>query len=780
MEFKHKLLLIDGHALFHRAFHALPAMSGPQGFPTGAIFGFLSMLFKAFNDIKPTHALVTFDVPGPTFRDKLAADYKATRKAPPDDLTIQLPKLKEILTALDIPIYEKEGYEADDLLGIIAHKTPKDVLNIIVTGDLDLLQLINGRTEVYRFKIGFSDIQIFDENKMLEVYGLRPSQWVDYKAIRGDVSDNIPGVPGIGEKGALELIKKFGSLDGVYKAAEAKDKNIKPGTLKKLEEGREKAYLSKKLAHIDQIGELSLSAKGGSASGGNFDFEKTKIGDYDQNKVVGLLKELEIKALINRLPKVSEKFAAKAEPKPKVKARPNELIKTSEQAQLAAYLINPGLRIYEERDWDGLAEELKAKNLAKIFTEIEVLLREVLDDMQKRGIKLDIGYLAKLSKEADKKITELTRKIHKLAGEEFNISSPIQLREVLFDKLKISFEGLRKTGKTKALSTAAEQLEKLRGLHPIVELIFEYRELTKLKSTYLDALPKLVAKDGRLHTQYSQTVAATGRISSSEPNLQNIPIRTELGNQIRKAFVADSGFVLASLDYSQIELRIAASLSNDPEMIKIFQNGIDFHTATASKIFNVKPEEVTPSQRRDAKTINFSVLYGVSGFGLSERSEMSRAEALEFIKKYFNVFSKLKEYIDKSIEQAHKEGFAVNPLGRIRYFPEINSSNFAIRSAAERAAVNMPIQSLAADILKMAMIEIETRNKEQETNCRMLLTVHDELVFEIKPDKVDQFVPEIKKIMESVYKLKVPIVVEAKIGPNWMEMERYDANNYDY
>ncbi|MBI4049213.1 MAG: DNA polymerase I [Candidatus Doudnabacteria bacterium] len=754
MDFKQKLLLIDGHALFHRAFHALPAMSNSQGFPTGAIFGFFSMFFKALADIKPTHASVVFDVPGATFRDQLAADYKATRKAAPDELTMQLPKVKEILGALNVPVYEKVGFEADDLLGIIAHKTPKDVLNIIVTGDLDLLQLIDKHTQVYRFKIGFSDIQIFDEAKMVEVYGLKPSQWVDYKAIRGDTSDNIPGVPGIGEKGALELIKQFGSLDGVYKAVEVGDKRIKPGTLRKLVEGKDRAYLSYKLAHIDQKNHFE------------FGFKNSKVGDYGKEKVIKLLNELGIKALTSRLPGPVSKMPFDIKKDSPLEQKPEALI--------AAYLLNPGQRSYEAEDLDKLLPQLKEKSLFKIYQEIELPLMQVLANMQKRGIKLDVDYLSMLSKQADGEIQKLTKQIHKLAGGEFNISSPIQLREVLFDKLQIPTQGLRKTGKTKALSTAATVLEKMRGQHPIVDLIFEYRELTKLKSTYLDALPKLVSpKDGRLHTTYSQTIAATGRLSSSEPNLQNIPIKTELGNQIRKAFVADKGFVLASLDYSQIELRIAASESEDREMIKIFQSGTDFHTATAARIFDVKESDVTRQQRRDAKTINFSVLYGVSAFGLSERSEMDRASAGEFIKRYFQAFPKLKKYIDETIANAHQDGFVKNALGRIRYFPDINTPNFSLRTAAERAAFNMPIQSLAADILKMAMIRIEKELPE----ARMLLTVHDELVFEITPEKVDELVPKLKQIMESVHTLKVPVAVEAKIGPNWMEMERYDAND---
>ncbi|HEX9503476.1 MAG TPA: DNA polymerase I [Patescibacteria group bacterium] len=754
-EFKRKLLLIDGHALFHRAFHALPAMSNKDGFPTGAIFGFFSMFFKALVDIKPTHALVTFDVKGPTFRDKMAADYKATRKATPNELLIQLPKIKEILQALDIPIYQKEGFEADDLLGIIAHKTPKDVLNIIVTGDLDLLQLIDNRTHIYRFKTGFSDIQIFDIDKMIEIYGLHPSQWVDLKAIKGDTSDNIPGVPGIGEKGALELIKTFGSLDGVYEAVEKQSSKIKLGTLKKLIEGKAKAYLSYKLSHINQKNEL------------DFDFETCVMAEYDQTKVIELFHALGIRALDDRLP------GGKKVPtisKPTIIGKPNSIIKTGEEALVAAYLVNPGQRSYEVGDWAELAAELKEKDVLKIFQEIEVPLIGVLKKMQERGIKLDLEWLADLSKKLDKRIKQLIKEIHKQAGMEFNISSPKQLSEVLFEKLKIPTDNLKKNKKSGGISTAAGELEKMRGLHPVIDLIFEYREFTKLKSTYVDALPELVAKDGRVHTTYSQTISASGRLSSLNPNLQNIPIRTELGNEVRKAFVANKGKVLLSLDYSQIELRIAASLSEDPEMIKVFTSDTDFHKATAARIFNIPEEKVTPNQRRDAKTINFSVLYGVSAFGLSSRSNMSRMEAAEHIKNYYEAFAKLKKYIDGLIKQVHEQKFVRNPLGRVRYFPEIDAPNFAIRGAAERAAVNMPIQSLAADIIKLAMIEIDKKYPD----LRMLLTVHDELVFEVDKKDAAEYAKKIKAIMESVYKLKVPLEVDAKVGDNWSEMEKIE------
>lgn len=908
MEFKQKLLLIDGHALLHRAFHALPDFRNKAGFPTGAIFGFFSILFKAIAEIKPTHILATFDLKGPTFRHGLAADYKAHRKPMEDDLAIQLPKVQEILQVLEIPIYQKEGFEADDLLGIICHLTPKDMLNVIVTGDLDMLQLVNDKTVVYRLKTGISEVVVFDEKKVKEIYGLTPSQWLDYKALKGDASDNISGVPGIGEKTAKDLISGFKSIKKLYKAVEKEDERIKPAILKKLVVGKHYAFLSYDLAKIDPRYKIE------------FDLPQTRISDYDEQKVVKLFQELEIRSLIPRLPKLAKKAEKVREEKAQeshyelidTQEKLNKLIKVLEKqtgfainvettlalpleaelvgasfaikenqafyipiyqkpelkaleklkevledpgiekyghdlktdalvlkkygtnlnplsfdTMIAAYLVNPGLRSYDLESlgfsqfgmrkqiipgFEGksrdkihfekigtdvacisscedtdvslrlkpiLEKELQEKKLTKIFDQIEMRLIPVLMGMEEQGILIDTDFLYKLSIKAEATIKKLEEKTHDLAGEEFNISSPIQLREVLFEKLRIPTDILKKRGKTGGLSTAATELEKLRGLHPIIDLIFEYRELIKLKSTYLDALPQLVSKiDKRIHTSYNQTIAATGRLSSSDPNLQNIPIRTELGNQVRKAFIAEEGFVLASLDYSQIELRIAASLSQDAEMIKTFSVKGDFHTATAAKLFDVKETEVTPRQRRDAKTINFSVLYGVSAFGLSERSEMTRAEASDYIKRYFKVFKKLQEYIDESIEQVHKEGFARNPLGRIRFFPEINSSNFSIRAAAERAAVNMPVQSLAADIMKMAMLKIYDflRNPELvsgSADCRMLLSVHDELVFEIKSGEEKNYIPKVKEVMESVYGLKVPLVVDAKVGQNWMEMEKY-------
>lgn len=905
MSTKNKILLVDGHALLYRAFHAIPGLTNKDGFPTGAIYGFFTIFLRGLTQIKPSHVLVTFDLGEPTFRHKLDGDYKANRKAAPDDLVIQLPKVKELLTAMNIPIHQKGGYEADDIIGIITRKTPPSTQNIILTGDMDLLQLINKNTVVYRLKTGITDFVVYDKEKMITDYGLTPDQWVDYKALKGDASDNIPGVAGIGEKTANDLIKRFGSLEKLYKAVDKDDPEIKASTLNKLKEGKHYAFLSYKLALIDCE----------NYKYDEFDLDKTQIADYDQTEVINLFQELGIKSLIPKLPKTDFVVEFEREEKPKtqssmgdelyqlvdnedtlkdlvsvlVKAkavaidaqvtsyRPTEadlvglaiavsdrqsfyipanfkagLVGVKEflenpkiekwgselkstatvlkkygvnlnpftfDTNIAAYLNNPGLRSYDieslafaefgvrkhviesakgknKADIDFVKTEvaeaylygcedavlayrlkpvlekgLKERKLEKIFKEIEMPLVPVLMRMEELGVVLDTKFLNGLSTSTGKKIKELEKAIHKMAGYDFNVSSPTQLRDALFIKLQIPTTELKKRGKAGGLSTAATELEKLRGLHPIIDLIFEYRELSKLKSTYLDALPELVSKhDRRLHTNYVQTIAATGRLSSTDPNLQNIPVRTEIGRSIRKGFMASPGFVLASVDYSQIELRIAASITGDPEMIKIFKSGKDFHMATAARIFNVMESSVSYDQRRDAKTINFSVLYGVSAFGLSERSDMGRAEAGDFIKRYYQVFAKLKTYIEDTIQKVHKDGFVRNALGRIRYFPEINASNFSIRAGAERASFNMPIQSLQADIIKMAMVQIE--KEVVSDDCRMLLQVHDELVFEIKEGKEKACVKKIKEIMESSYKLKVPIIAEAKVGKNWLEMEK--------
>lgn len=899
-------MLVDGHAVMHKGYHAIPFLSTSKGEPTNAVFGFTTILLNAIKDIQPDCIACAFDLPKPTFRHTEYAEYKAHRKPAPDDLTLQIPKVKEVIRAFNIPIYEQAGFEADDLIGTLAAKIVKenpDMEVIIVTGDLDTLQLVTDRVKIYTMKKGLTDSFVYGPNEVEERYGLKPDQMVDYRGLKGDPSDNIPGVRGIGEKTAAELIKKFKSLDGLYKAVESgKAADVRPKVLELLKDQKDQAYLSQKLSRI--ITDIPVEV----------DIVECRLKNYDAGKVISLFKELEFKSLINKLPKPDvapqngeeaakgprkkintdfnyhlitderglkdlikklekQKFAAfdtettsmnplEAElvgasfsfnegeayyvhlyeqPKMVLMLKPiledNRLLKYGHNLKydyqvlqneginlsplavdtmIASYLLNPGTR---QHDLDTLVfneyghqkisiESLIGKGkkqismaevppekvtpyacedadftlrLAKdllprivkdksdeLFSKIEMPLIPVLAQMERWGISLDTDFLMKLGKKVRADLKKLEEKIYKLAGEEFNINSPSQMAVVLFEKLKIESRDIKKTKTGK--STAATELAKMADAHPIIAEIQNYRELAKLSSTYIEALPKLLSEaDNRIHTSYNQTIAATGRLSSTDPNLQNIPIRTELGNEIRKAFVAESGFNLLSLDYSQIELRIVSSLAKDEAMLEIFKQGGDIHAGTAARIYDIPVEKVTPDQRRAAKTINFSVLYGVSAFGLSSRSEMTRVEAKEFIDKYFEAFPAISKFIKDTIEETRKKRYVTNPLGRRRYFPEIISSNFQVRSAAERAAVNMPIQSLAADIMKLAMIEIHKECLD-DADIRILLQVHDELVFEVKKGMEESYATKLQKIMESVYNLEAGVVVDAKVGKNWGEM----------
>ena len=904
-------VLIDGHAVMHKGYHAIPFLSTSKGEPTNAIFGFTSILLNAIKDIKPDCLAVTFDLPKPTFRHAEYEEYKAHRKPSPDDLTMQIPRVKQLVKTFNIPIYEQEGYEADDLIGTLALKITKenpDMEVVIVTGDLDILQLVTDNIKVYTMKRGLSEAIIYGLKEVKARYGLTPDQMVDYRGLKGDPSDNIPGVTGIGEKTASDLIQKFGSLDKLYEAVEAgKSEGIKPKTFELLKDQREQAYLSQRLSRI--ITDIPVEV----------DITECRLRNYDVGKVIELFKEFEFRSLINKIPKsdvvayesngneiikpeikpktggkfdynlitdeadlkkllkklesenltavdtettslnaleaklVGVSFSFKEgeayyvhvldEPKMVAALKPvlednrllkyghnlkydyqallNEGVKLSPLAfdsMVASYLLNPGSR---QHDLDNLTfnefghqkipiEDLIGKGKKQIsiaevsperistyacedadftlrlsralmprlvnekvdhlFSEIELPLIPVLAQMERWGIALDTKFLSILSKKMTAELQALEQKIYKLSGQEFNINSPSQMAVVLFEKLEIPRDDIKKT-KT-GISTAATELEKLRGQHPIIDEIMQYRELQKLLSTYIDALPELISNaDNRLHTSFNQTISPTTTLSSTEPNLQNIPIRTEQGMAIRKAFIAEDGYNLLSLDYSQIELRIAASLAKDDAMLEIFKAGGDIHTATASRIMNIPEDKVTSQQRRAAKTINFSVLYGVSAFGLSARSEMNRTEAKEFIDKYFEAFPGISKYIEDTIEETKKRRFVKNPLGRVRYFPEIISSNFAVRSGAERAAVNMPIQSLAADIMKMAMIKVHEQCLDDE-NIRMLLQVHDELVFEVKNGLEKEYAEKFKKIMEEVYNLEAKLKTDAKVGKNWGEMEK--------
>lgn len=909
---KNRYMLIDGNALVHRGYHAIPTLSTKTGEPTNAVYGFTMILLRAIKDLKPTHIACSFDLAGPTFRHEEYTEYKATRKKQAEDLYAQFPRVKEVVRALNIPIFEIKGFEADDVLGTLAdhictkHADDCDVM--IVTGDLDSLQLVSECTKIYTLRKGLTDTAVYDIKTIKERYGLTPSQMIDYKALRGDPSDNIKGVPGIGEKTAQSLIQEFGSVANLYKAIKENktgDK-IKPRILNILTEGEKDAELSYRLStivrnvpiHIEipqyhfgsnKLSEVltlfqelefrSLVEKLPKGYAGVTAVEEAKVEEKKQHQKIGkqdyqlISSAEELDKLVAKLEKTDEvvldtetdqlnpisanvigvslsfktgeayyvpvllfaehaKFKKLLESKKLLKVGHNikydwltlqnsdiELGGLSFDTMVASYLLNAGSRQHgldalafaelgyqmqpiedligkgqkqismrdvpvEKVSWyacedaditlrlkEIFEKQLKTEELLQIFEDIEMPLIPVLATMERAGIKLDSKLLEKLSEQVEKDLQKLEKAIYKHAGEEFNIGSPKQLQEILYTKLNLTSGKKTKTG----LSTAAGELEKLVGVHPIIEKILEYRELSKLQSTYLLALPELVNdKTGRVHTSYNQTVTATGRLSSTDPNLQNIPIRgSGLGAEIRKAFVAEQGYKLVSIDYSQMELRIIAHLSQDQNMMRVFQDDEDIHTNTASAVFGVPKKQVTEEMRRDAKTINFGILYGLSSFGLASRIvSVSQASAKEFIEKYFAEYPKVKDYIELVKAEVNEQAFIRNELGRIRRFPEVRSGQFFIRAAAERAAVNFPIQSLQADVLKIAMINIFKEIHDKPEEIKMLLQVHDELVFEIREDKVDYWVKKLKPLMEQAVKLSVPVTAEAKVGDSWGEMKK--------
>ncbi|MFA6028128.1 MAG: DNA polymerase I [Patescibacteria group bacterium] len=895
MKSAEKIIIVDGNALVHRAFHALPpTMKTKSGQMTNAVYGFVTILFKVLKELKPKYAVVTFDVAKKTFRHEQYKEYKATRKKQPDELYEQIPIVKEIVQAFNIPIFEKEGFEADDVIGTLTKKLDGNLEKFIVTGDMDTLQLVDEHTKVFTLKKGVKDTIVYDANGVKERFsGLTPAQMIDYKAIRGDASDNIPGVKGIGEKGAIELLKKYGTLENIYNNLE----KIKGAIHDKLKDHKEEAYLSKKLATI--VRDLPLSVT----------LADCVLADYERKTVIDVLQKYEFKSLLTQFQNVPQfkpqqsLFGETAsvttrhdnyhliDSPAKIKKILSELKKQKIFAldtetdslnfinanlvgmsvsweigeayfilreyvfdlkdilendkikkvghnikydwhvldnfginlqgvvfdtMVAAYLLNPGSRqnsldkqafsefghemmTYEDlcgkgkqqipikdvaidklnyyacedadytwRLYKKVEKELREKKLNKLFEDIELPLVSVLKVMERNGVVIDEKFLGKMQKNLELRIKNLELRIHKIAGKEFNIASPLQLKEILFDKLKIATTDIKKI-KT-GLSTAAAELVKMRGEHEIIPLIEEYRELTKLQSTYVQALPKLInSKTGRVHTSFNQTITATGRLSSSEPNLQNIPIRTELGNEIRKAFVAPAKYKILTADYSQIELRIIASMANDKKMLASFKKDEDIHSRTASEIHDVPIEKVTKELRRAAKSINFGIIYGMGAYGLSQDAGISQVEAKDFIEKYFSIHKDIKEFIERTKEEARKNGYVSTLFGRVRYIPEINSGVFQVQKAAERMAVNMPIQGTAADIMKMAMIEIQKQIDAKKINAKMVLQVHDELVFEVEDKQAVSEGAKIKKIMANIYKLNCPIDVHINIGDNWEE-----------
>jgi DNA polymerase-1 len=878
---KKKFAIIDGKSVFYRGYYAMPNLSTKDGTPTGGVFGFATMALEVVRKLKPDYVAVAWDKPKTNIRKRLELypEYKAGRKPAPPDFYEQVPVLHELLKAFGWPLYEMDDYEADDIMGALATQaSKKGIETLLVTSDLDMLQLIDGDVKVYALKKGLSNIDLYSPKSFEAKYGIRVDQFLDLKSIKGDSSDNIPGVPGIGEKGAVELLQKYGTLDEIYKNLAL----VKDSTRKKLETGKDLAYLSKQLAQIWTDAPIKL------------DLKEVDGRNMQPEKVLELLQKLEFRSLARQLPEImqvkiddhhaatgigpikggknilidSNKKAAELKlgdseyfyihsrsagqhgRKPEVliisldgqntytldlskldyEAIANEFrdvrplvgydVKSSLETLMAlgvkdlpdvghdvlvgAFLLNSLRReqtltelAAADLDYEGspfedldkeevmtrapeiiavikalhehqLKELKKMPKVGEVAKDIDWPVVPVLARMEYAGIELDTKYLKKFAAEVSDMISDYEQKIYGYADQEFNISSPSQLAEVLFDKLKLPTKGIKK-GKT-GYSTAASELDKLRGQHAIIDLITQYREVTKLKNTYIDTLPEQVDENSRLHTTFGLTNAQTGRLNSSNPNLQNIPVRTELGRRIRTAFVAGKGKKLVSADYSQFELRLAAVLAGDKNLIEMFNNDADVHTMTAAQVYGRNPEDVTKQQRYAAKAVNFGTMYGQGPHALSLLTGMDFAAAKKFIDKYFEIRPKLKEFIEKTRETAQKQGYIEDIFGRRRPTPDVKSSNFAVREAAYRAAVNMPLQGSAADIMKMAMIDVDKKLRAQHNDCNILLQIHDSVLVECPAPVATRVADLVKETMEHAYKLDVKLTVDTAIGNNWGEL----------
>ncbi|AEH45575.1 DNA polymerase I [Thermodesulfatator indicus DSM 15286] len=884
---KDPIFVIDGSSFVYRAYYAIRGhLSNRKGLPTKAVFGFTQMLLKLLREMNPEYVVVCFDAKGPTFRHEMYKEYKANRPPMPDDLSVQIPYIKEVTRAFGVPILEIEGFEADDLIAAIATRMERPI--VIVGGDKDLFPLISEKVVMWD---PMKD-ELIDESWIKKRFGIEPKKLLDVRALAGDSIDNVPGVPGIGEKTALRLIKEYGSLEEVLNhAEEIKQKRLRENLIKHAGD----ALISKKLVELEAKAPIPLEPDFYRKRPLNalklrelfleLEFKKllkelpaTKTLSYDQyelvldpdkvKEIVEKAKGAEVVAIDlesdtkdpmrgkivgvslcfnppkayyfpfrhegleaqKQLPWEAFTHLASLIEDPSVKkighnikydliilARYGVTLKGLEgDTMLASYLLDPTRRTH---GLDELAEEvlghtmisykevtkelakgesfarvplekakvyacedahvtyllyqyfwpkLKEESLWKVFTEIDRPLIEVLAHMEMVGIKIDTAYLRGLSREMAEKLKELEEKIYTLAGEKFNINSSKQLGQILFEKLKLPT--VKKTPKKTAYSTDNEVLEELSAVHELPRLILEYRTLAKLKSTYVDALPKMVNPEtGRLHTSFNQTVTATGRLSSSDPNLQNIPVRGEEGLKIRQAFVPEEGFLFLSADYSQIDLRVLAHYSGDETLIKAFWQGEDIHRRTAAEIFGIPPEEVTPEMRRMAKTINFGIVYGMSPYGLAKELKIGRREAKAFIERYFERYPGVKRYMEQIVAEAREKGYVETLFGRKRPLPDINSPNRTAREFAERTAINTPIQGTAADIIKLAMIKIHRIFKEKGFGTRMLLQVHDELLFEVPEKEIEEIQPIVRQIMEGVVELKVPLKVNLAIGKNWAE-----------
>ena len=877
-----KIVLIDGHSILNRAFYGIPELTNSEGLHTNAVYGFLNILFKILDEERAQYLAVAFDLKAPTFRHKMYAEYKGTRKAMPEELREQVPVMKEVLSAMGVPLLMKEGYEADDLLGTIAGQAERAGLEVsIVSGDRDLLQLATDKVQIRipKTKRTGTEIENYYAADVKEKYLVTPTEFVDVKALMGDASDNIPGIPGVGEKTATKIISEFGSIENAHDHLE----EIKPNKAKlSLEEHYDLAVLSKTLAKINTESPVTL------------DLQAAKLTDLYTPEAFTWMKKLEFKNLLSRFhveaPKdeaadhfeladtreKAEKFLEKAakaesfgfawiEEKDKIyglslslgdegtafllaegsfdenglaldflRDHLEELLVYGKTAavldlksqldlftvpdreklfdlSIGAYLVNPLKDHYPYEDiakeyldqlipgraelfgkdplekakengevfakWacyqayvaaaalEPVLAKLREMEMEHLFRDIEMPLVYTLRDMERAGISVEAEALKTYGDQLAGRIRELETAIYEQAGETFNINSPKQLGVILFEKMQLPGGKKTKTG----YSTAADVLEKLAPEHPIVASILEYRTLAKLKSTYADGLAGFIGPDGRIHSTFNQTITATGRISSTEPNLQNIPVRMELGRLIRKVFVPKPGCVFVDADYSQIELRVLAHLSRDERLIQAYRDAEDIHRITASQVFHIPFDEVTPLQRRNAKAVNFGIVYGISSFGLSQDLSISRKEASEYIEKYFETYPGIKSFLDGLVENAKKNGYVTTLYGRRRPMPELKSSNFMQRSFGERVAMNAPIQGTAADIIKIAMIHVSERLKKEQLKSRLILQVHDELLIEAEESELEQVKTILREEMQGAAELSVRLEIDMHTGKNWYE-----------
>lgn len=786
------LVLLDVHAIIHRAYHALPDFSSSKGEPTGALYGLCLMLFKLIEEFKPDYMAACFDLPKPTYRHEAYEGYKAGRKKTDDELVSQLVRSREVFRAFSIPEYDKEGFEADDMLGTIVEqmKDNKDLNIIIASGDMDTMQLIqDDRVRVFTLKKGVKDTVTYGEKEVVERFGFKPMQLTDYKGLRGDTSDNIIGIKGIGEKTATILIQHFGTIEHMYEGIESgkKDEFKKLGITDRIYEllanNKDEAVFSKMLATIRRDAPIDFKLP-----------DSTWREHIEIEKVKKMLQILDFRSLVPKVDVVFRNDSSEAEKlrslegeKKEVKTIEHNLSEEEiEKLKIATFVLNSTISNPElsdvlaysdmedaEEAKKNIEKEIKKRGLEFVHEKIELPLIPIIKKMHDVGVAIDANYLKKLSKDYHKELDKIDKKIFELAGHEFNVDSPKQLGVVLYDELKLVGKNMKKTAGG-AKSTKESELEKLKDLHPIVPLIMEHRELAKLLGTYIDVIPTLLDEKGRLHPTFIQTGAATGRMASKDPGVQNIPIKTELGRAIRNAFITEKGFKLCAFDYSQIELRIAAILSGDQKLQEIFKSGEDVHAGVASQVFGVPIDEVTKDMRRKAKVINFGILYGMGVNALKTNLGSTREEAQKFYDDYFKTFGTLAEYLEGVKADALKNGFVTTMYGRRRYFEGIKSHLPFIRAAAERMAINAPIQGTQADIVKLAMIEID-RIYSEDPDVRLLLQIHDELIYEIKEGRVKEVSEKIKSVMENIMDAKmtkgVPIIANASSGDNWGEMK---------